>query len=101
MRKLTSTIGIVKFTLYMASPNWCSHPEEEPDGKMQEANESDKEHHSKDGADYATHVDLLLVRDKGCGYDVSHKEEIDKKVEDQQGDSVLVLPQETTPINWF
>ena len=45
----------------MASPNWCSYPEEESDGKMQEANESDKEQHSKDGADYATHVDLLLV----------------------------------------
>ena len=44
---------------------------------MQEANESDKEHHSKDGADYATHVDLLLVCDEGCGYDVGHKEEID------------------------
>ena len=34
-------------------------------------------------------VDLLLVCDEGRGYDVSHKEEIDEQVEDQQGDGVL------------
>lgn len=68
---------------------------------MQETNKNDKEERSKNSADYATHVDLLLVRDEGRGHNVGHKEEIDEQVEDQQGDGVLVLPQETTPINWL
>ena len=60
-----------------------------------------KEENGKDGADYATHVHLLLVRDEGRGYDVGHKQEIDNKVEDQQRDRVLVLPQKTTSIHWL
>ena len=46
-------------------------------------------------------VHLLLVRDEGRGYDVGHEQEIDNKVEDQQRDRVLVLPQKTTPIHWL
>ena len=78
-----------------------SYPEEQTYGKMEKANENDKEENSKDGADDPAHVHLLLVRDEGRGYDVGHEQEVDYKVEDYQGDGVLVLPQETTPINWL
>ena len=79
----------------------CSYPEEQTYGKMEKANENDKEENSKDSADDSAHVHLLLVRDEGRGYDVGHEQEVDNQVEDYQGDGVLVLPQETTPINWL
>ena len=60
-----------------------SYPEEESDGKVKKANQNEEEENSKDGADYATHVNLLLVCDEGCGYDVSHQQEVDDQVEDQ------------------
>ena len=49
---------------------------------MEEANQNDKEENSKYGADDTTHLHLLLVWDEGRGYDDSHQQEIDDKVED-------------------
>ena len=60
-----------------------SYPEEESDGKVKEADQDEEEENGKDGTDYATHVNLLLVWDEGRGYDVGHQQEVDGQVEDQ------------------
>ena len=61
----------------------CAYSKEQSYGIVEEADQNDKEQNSKYGADDTTHLDLLLVRDEGRGYDVSHQQEIDDKVEDQ------------------
>ena len=77
----------------------CAYPKEESYGIVEEPDQNDKEEDSKYGADDATHLDLFVVRDEGRGYDVSHQQEIDNKIEDQEWHSVLVLTKKTTPIH--
>lgn len=61
---------------------------------MQESDESKKQESSKDGPHDATHTDLLLVANEGCGYDVRYEQEVDQQVEGEVSDRVLVLLQE-------
>ena len=65
---------------------------------MQEPYEGHEQEEGKDGAHDATEPDLFLVTDEGCGYDVSHQEQIDYAVEDEVGERVFVFVEKIPPL---